>query len=144
MKNKEYRISHSGVVAAVDGDCVSVRIVQTSACASCKLSGHCNASEKKIKIIDAHNRDAGSFKVGEKVVVGASVNIFRHSVFLAFVLPLIIMALTGFVVARLYNDWDLGVLVSPIGLILYYILLYFLRDRLKRELVFTVEHSDNY
>lgn len=144
MKNKENKISHSGVVAAIDGDCVSVRIVQTSACASCKVSGHCSASEKKIKVVDAYSRDAGSFEVGERVIVGATISIFRRSVFLAFLLPLLAMALTCVVVAKLHDDWDFGVLLSPAGLVPYYIMLYFLRNRLKRELVFEVEHEDNY
>ena len=34
---------HEGVVASVDDEKVRVRIVQTSACASCKVADHFNA-----------------------------------------------------------------------------------------------------
>ena len=46
------KISHSGIVERIDGDCVQVRIVQTSACAACKVAGYCNAAESKEKVID--------------------------------------------------------------------------------------------
>ena len=45
------KIKHSGVVESVDGDCMKVRILQTSACAGCKAAGVCNAAEKKEKVI---------------------------------------------------------------------------------------------
>ena len=51
MRNK---ISHSGVIDRIDGGHVKVRIVQTSACAACKVAGYCNAAESKEKIVDVY------------------------------------------------------------------------------------------
>ncbi len=68
MNNKDSRIRHSGVVDAIDGECVRVRILQTSACAACKIAGHCNASESKEKIIEVFRvADSARFKVGDKI-----------------------------------------------------------------------------
>ena len=46
------KISHSGVVESILDGCVKVRIIQTSACAACKVASHCNAAESKVKIVD--------------------------------------------------------------------------------------------
>jgi len=42
MNNK---ISHSGVVENIEDGCAHVRIVQSSACAACKVAGYCHAAE---------------------------------------------------------------------------------------------------
>ena len=58
------KISHSGIVASISKGCVQVRILQTSACAACKVAGHCNASESKEKIVDVLNvNDISTLKV---------------------------------------------------------------------------------
>ena len=49
MSNK---IRHEGVIDSIDEGCVHVRILQTSACAACKVAGYCNAAEAKEKIVD--------------------------------------------------------------------------------------------
>lgn len=51
MKNE---IRHLGVVDTVDVGLIKVRITQTSACSSCKMSGNCNASESKEKVVDVY------------------------------------------------------------------------------------------
>ena len=67
------QISHSGIIESVAGDCVKVRILQTSACAACKVAAHCSASESKEKIVDVFNvRNTASLKVGDPVMVSAS------------------------------------------------------------------------
>ena len=47
-------IKHRGIVEKVDGAHITVRIVQTSACAACSAKGLCNASESKEKQIDVY------------------------------------------------------------------------------------------
>ena len=52
---------------------MKVRILQTSACAACKVAAHCNASESKEKIVDVLNvANAESLKKGDAVVVSTS------------------------------------------------------------------------
>ena len=72
-------IRHSGIVDSVSGDCIKVRILQTSACASCKVAGYCNASESKEKIVDVFgDASCGQLRVGDRVVVTASRWIFLN------------------------------------------------------------------
>ena len=62
------KISHSGIIESIDDGCIHVRIVQTSACAACKVAGYCHAAESKEKIVDVF-KPAGSLKVGDAVTV---------------------------------------------------------------------------
>ena len=45
-------IKHLGIVENIQGSHLSVRIVQTSACAACSAKGHCSSADSKDKIID--------------------------------------------------------------------------------------------
>ena len=69
MSNK---ISHLGVVDSIEGDRVKVRIIQTSACAACKVATHCTASESKVKMVDVFGCDTAKYKAGQEVTVWAS------------------------------------------------------------------------
>ena len=66
------KISHSGIVERINGDCVQVRIVQTSACAACKVAGYCNAAESKEKVIDVRSDRSAAFQPGQQVVVSGA------------------------------------------------------------------------
>ena len=45
-------IKHLGIVENIQGSHLSVRIVQTSACAACSAKGHCSSADSKDKVID--------------------------------------------------------------------------------------------
>ena len=66
------KISHSGIIDSIEDECIHVRIVQTSACAACKVAGYCNAAESKEKIIDVCCDNAAAYSVGQHVVVSTS------------------------------------------------------------------------
>ena len=70
MSNK---IRHEGVIDSIDEGCVHVRILQTSACAACKVAGYCNAAEAKEKIVDVFcNPRERELLPGQSVTVSAS------------------------------------------------------------------------
>ena len=64
MNNK---IRHEGIIDSIERECVHVRILQTSACAACKVAGYCNAAEAKEKIVDVYHTDVSGLKVGDAV-----------------------------------------------------------------------------
>ena len=57
-------IKHLGIVENIQGSHLSVRIVQTSACAACSAKGHCSSADSKDKIIDITDVTAASYQVG--------------------------------------------------------------------------------
>lgn len=136
MSNK---IKHAGVVDGVEGECVRVRILQSSACSACKVAAHCNASETKEKIIDVMDADASHYQKGDQVMVVADTAVgFRASLY-GYLLPLILMVVTLVGVLAATHSESLAAL-SALGILMpYYVLLFLMRNKLRNRLSFTLE-----
>lgn len=136
MSNK---IKHAGVVDGVEGECVRVRILQSSACSACKVAAHCNASETKEKIIDVLDADASHYQKGDQVMVVADTAVgFRASLY-GYLLPLILMVVTLVGVLAATHSEGLAA-VSALGILIpYYVLLFLMRNKLRNRLSFTLE-----
>lgn len=132
-------IKHAGVVDGVEGECVRVRILQSSACSACKVAAHCNASETKEKIIDVMDADASHYQKGDQVMVVADTAVgFRASLY-GYLLPLILMVVTlvGVLAATHSEGWAA---LSALGILIpYYVLLFLMRNKLRNRLSFTLE-----
>lgn len=134
------KISHSGIVESIEDGHVRVRILQTSACAACKVAGHCNASESKEKIVDVLNiADTFHLNVGDEVMVCASRNVANKALMLGFGIPFLLMI--GVLVAVLYTTDSEGVAaLAAIGSLLpYYFLLWLRRDSIRQKISFYLE-----
>jgi sigma-E factor negative regulatory protein RseC len=136
MSNK---ISHAGVIDRIEGDCVKVRIVQTSACAACKVASHCNASESKEKIVDVICCDTAKYATGQEVVVSASKEVANRALLLGFGIPPLLMVAVLLIVLRWTGDEGIAALASLGALIPYYILLWLLRDSIRQQVSFRIE-----
>lgn len=136
MSNK---IKHAGVVDGVEGECVRIRILQSSACSACKVAAHCNASETKEKIIDVMDADASHYQKGDQVMVVADTAVgFRASLY-GYLLPLILMVVTLVGVLAATHSEGLAA-VSALGILVpYYVLLFLMRNKLRNRLSFTLE-----
>ena len=136
MSNK---IKHAGVVDGEEGECVRVRILQSSACSACKVAAHCNASETKEKIIDVMDADASHYQKGDQVMVVADTAVgFRASLY-GYLLPLILMVVTLVGVLAATHSEGLAA-VSALGILIpYYVLLFLMRNKLRNRLSFTLE-----
>lgn len=136
MSNK---IKHAGVVDGVEGECVRVRILQSSACSACKVAAHCYASETKEKIIDVMDADASHYQKGDQVMVVADTAVgFRASLY-GYLLPLILMVVTLVGVLAATHSEGLAA-VSALGILIpYYVLLFLMRNKLRNRLSFTLE-----
>ncbi len=134
------KISHSGIVESIREGCVQVRILQTSACAACKVAGHCHASESKEKIVDVLNvGDTSRLKVGDSVVVSASRDVANRALLLGFGLPFLILVSVLFIMLQLVSDEGLAALAALSALLPYYGLLYLLRDKIQQKMAFSIE-----
>ena len=134
------KISHLGIVESISEECVQVRILQTSACAACKVAGHCHASESKEKIVDVLNvHDASRLKVGDNVTVCASRHVANRALLLGFGLPLLILVSVLLIALFFLSDEGLAAMMALLALVPYYILLYLLRDRIRQKMAFFIE-----
>lgn len=137
MSNK---ISHSGVIDRIEGEYVQVRIVQTSACAACKVAGYCNAAESKEKIVDVFCGSAAKkLTVGQTVTVTASSQVATQALLWAFGLPFLLMVSVLIIVLKWTGSEGLAALSGLGVLIPYYIGLWLFRDRMRDKLAFAIE-----
>ena len=134
------RIKHKGIVEKIDGFHLQVKIVQTSACSSCSIKGHCQASESKEKFIDVFDSNAASYHVGEQVYLFGSTSMGMRAVILAFGIPFLIVMSALILSLSITGDELVSAFISLASLIPYYVVLYFTRDRMRKNFVFTIEH----
>ena len=119
---------------------MKVRILQTSACASCKVASYCNASESKEKIVDVLNvQDTASLKVGDPVVVSASGDVAGRALLLGFGLPFLVLVTVLVLVLLLTGREGLAALSGLVALIPYYLVLWLFRDTIRQKLAFQLE-----
>ena len=110
-------IKHQGIVENINGSHLSVRIIQTSACAACSVKGHCSSADSKEKVIDVTTGD----------------------VTLAFVFPFILLILSLFIFMAVIGDELYASLLSLAVLVPYYCLLWLNKTRLKQTFSFTIK-----
>ena len=133
------RIRHCGIVERVEDDCVHVRIVQTSACAACKVASYCNAAESKEKIIDVFCNSVAEYSVGQQVVVSTSGQVAAKALLWAFGVPFVLLMTVLVLVLLLTGNEGWAALSALVALIPYYIILWLFRDKMREQLAFQIE-----
>ena len=136
-------IKHLGIVENIQGSHLSVRIVQTSACAACSVKGHCSSADSKDKIIDIIDTAASSYQVGEKVMVVGETSMGMQAVALAFIIPFVLLIFTLFLFMALIENELYAALLSLAVLVPYYYILWLNKTRLKQQFSFTIKPINN-
>ena len=136
-------IKHLGIVENIQGSHLSVRIVQTSACAACSAKGHCSSADSKDKIIDVIDTAASSYRVGEKVMVIGETSMGMMAVVLAFIIPFILLIFSLFLFMALMENELYSALLSLAVLIPYYFVLWLNKTRMKQHFSFTIKPINN-
>ena len=136
-------IKHLGIVENIQGSHLSVRIVQTSACAACSAKGHCSSADSKDKIIDIIDTAASSYRVGEKVMVIGEASMGMMAVVLAFIIPFVLLIFSLFLFMALMENELYSALLSLAVLIPYYFILWLNKTRLKQKFSFTIKPINN-
>ena len=137
MSNK---ISHSGIIHSITDGCIRVQIVQTSACAACKVASHCNAAESKIKIVDVMSNNTSGYKVGQEVTVWASKDVTNRALMLGFGVPFLLLICVLMVALKLTGNEGVAALAAIASLVPYYVALWLMRDNIQQHISFNLEN----
>ena len=135
------KISHSGIVENVMEGCVKVRIVQSSVCAACKVAGHCNAADFKVKIVDVFCGDTSEYSVGQNVIVSASKDVANKALLLGFGIPFLLLVCVLLITLRLTTEEYVAALVAVGSLVPYFFLLWLMRDKIQQRISFQIEYE---
>ena len=132
-------IKHQGIVENINGSHLQVRIIQTSACASCSIKGHCSSADTKEKLVDVTNDSETAYQPGDRVWVIGELSMGVMAVLLAFVLPFFVLIFSLFIFMAIWNDELSSALCSLALLIPYYYILWLNKSSLGKKFSFSVK-----
>lgn len=141
MEKLERIASHRGIVTAVQPDRVTVRIEAVSACATCAAHSKCGFAESKEKEIVVPADDWNTYAVGQTATVHIDESRGMLAVWIAYVLPALLMLATivGLSLAHA-PEWAV-VLAAFAVLGLYVLVLYLRRRKVERRFTLTLTHQ---
>lgn len=133
--------SHQGVVTDTRKGSVSVKIEAVSACASCAAHSKCGFAESKDKTVDVPTPDWQSYSNGEEVTVHIDEQHGMLAVWIAYVLPaLLIIAVIVALSLTGWPEWAV-VLAAFATLGIYVAVLYLCRRKVEKNFTLTVTHN---
>ena len=135
-------IKHQGIVENINGSHLQVRIIQTSACASCSIKGHCSSADTKEKLIDVTDDNVSSYQPGDRVWVIGELSMGVMAVLLAFILPFFVLIFSLFIFMAIWND-ELGSALCSLALLIpYYYILWLNKTRMEKKFSFSIRPID--
>lgn len=141
MEKTKRIASHEGVVTAVKSNSVTVRIEAVSACAACAAHGRCGFAESKEKTLEVPTSDWRQYAEGQTVTVHVDESRGLQAVWLAYVLPAVLM-LTVIIALSLANFPEWTVVLSAFATLgLYLLILYLLRRKVESKFTLTLTHN---
>ncbi len=128
-------IEHEGIITGISESHIFVRIIQLSACAGCHAASLCTTTDQKEKIIEVEKRDF-PIQIGDKVSVALSTSAGYRAIWFTAALPVILIMLSLAINERRgIHEISTGS-CALVVLAIYYTILYFYRDRLKKRFRF--------
>ena len=139
MSSNSSGISHRGRIVSITPEITTVEIVSESACAACHAKGLCSLGDSTVKQVELPTRGWDNYDVGQEVNVVLRASMGHKAVWLAYVIPLIILvaALLGTLAAGGSELLAGGVAIGAIAL--YYLVIWLLRGRLRNEYIFNIK-----
>lgn len=136
-------IEHEGIIEKIDGNNITVRILQKSACSSCHAKGACMAADSKEKQVNVSDF-SGKFIENEHVIIEGKEALGYKAILWAFVIPLIIILVVLILTLNFWNFSETeAALSSMIALVPFYILLYLLRNKMAKSFKFSIKKQIN-
>lgn len=134
------KIAHEGRIIAIDPQLTTVEIISESACSACHAKGLCSLGESKRKIVEVPTT-AGNWAVGQTVNVLLCRTMGLKAVAVSYAVPLFVLLLALMLCLALGVGELLSGLLSLGSIALYYVVLWFFRDKLKNEIKFYIEEK---
>lgn len=139
MSPKKDYIDHEGVVLSVEPDFISVEIINKSACASCHAKSACSLGDVKAKIVEVENDFRVIYEKGERVNIKMKKSLGYRALWISYVIPLVILLVLLVSLTSAGASEPVTGLSIVGGISLYYIIIWLLKDRLKRDFIFMIE-----
>ncbi|TVR92560.1 MAG: hypothetical protein EA428_03565 [Spirochaetaceae bacterium] len=144
---QECHVTHQGVVESIGDTYISVRVLQHTACDTCRAkllcTGTADARDSVVEAFLENAEDKYRLRAGSPVMLQLEQSMAWISVALAFGVPLLILLATFFGTLHAVGSELVGGLAALAVLLPYYVILGLNRHRLSQRVYFTatpVEH----
>ena len=132
-------VTHPGKVIGVFRDTVTVAVESSEACGSCASRSACSLGvESNTRNILITTPDAGTFTVGERVVVATRTQMGLMAAALCYVMPAVVLVAALAVAVLLGATEGFAALVSLCAVVVYFAVLWLLRNKLAQKISFTI------
>lgn len=135
-------IEHEGIVEQIEGNSISVRILQKSACSDCHAKGYCSSADVREKSVKIKNY-TGQFNVNERVIIEGNTSTGYKAVLWAYIIPLVILVATIILCTTILHLPEVkAASISILSLAPYYVILYLLKDKMAKKFIFSIKKTD--
>lgn len=131
-------IVHKGKIVEIDPQFTTVEIIAESACATCHAAGLCGVSEYKSKAVQVPTSSSVLYEVGDEVEVVLTATMGHKAVWIAYVIPLILLLVFILLPLKLGKSELVSALCGFFAVASYYWFIFAFRNVLKNEYVFKI------
>ena len=136
-------VAHKGRIVSITPELTAVEIISESACSACHAQGLCGASESVVKVVDVPTRGWDGYAPGDEVEVVLRASMGHKAVWLAYVIPLLLLV-AGIMLPLLFGAGELLSGLCGIGAVaVYYLVLFLIRDFLMDGAIFSIRSITN-
>lgn len=130
-------VEHKGIVTEISNNTILVELTVMSACSSCHAKSLCSldSTQKTIQITNP----AETYNIGEMVNVVMRQSLGHKALFLGYIMPFFVLLFSVIAFSVTGLKEGLAGLLSIGMLIPYYLMLYFFKDKIKKEFKFNIE-----
>ena len=120
-------------------DFTTIKIIASSACASCHAKTLCGMSEEQEKIIMLPTDPYALYKVGDIVQVATKMTMGLKAVWISYVIPLMVLMILILSLSSVFEKEYMRGLVAIAGVGVYYFIVWLFRGKLNNEFVFYIK-----
>ena len=129
---------HRGNIIKIEGNQITVKILQVSACAHCEGKKFCTLAESKEKEIKIADPNANQYSIGEEVQIIAQKKQMFTAVLWAYVLPLVLL-FAGVGIGTMLTFTEVhSALLGLLAVAVYYVFLFAINKILSKSLEFKI------
>ncbi|MFI3286425.1 MAG: SoxR reducing system RseC family protein [Rikenellaceae bacterium] len=130
--------SHSGKIVSIGRDSVQVGFQSQGACAGCQARAKCGMVDSSTRVVDVVVGVDHTYTLGEDVEVAISYQMGVISVVVAYIIPLILLVGILAAAVSLKIGEGLSAVISLAIVALYFVVVYFFRNKLDKQIKFTI------
>ncbi|MCQ2186180.1 MAG: SoxR reducing system RseC family protein [Bacteroidales bacterium] len=132
-------VRHQGIIIDITPDITKVEIVRSSACSACHAKELCGFSESEKKIVDVATSGFDPHQIGDEVTVCMKRSMGMKAVWIAYVIPLVILMVSVLSMSALGCPELVMGLGAIAAVALYYVVILCLRSKLSNEFIFYIK-----